>query len=97
MSYCGCPSVKLKTDVLRALFPDDDCILVGGAMTTPYLFSHFIDSLCHYFPEHNEIMRYGQLIGTGDDIEIEELPEDIEGECTKVIDPVTALLTKEIK
>lgn len=72
MSYDGNPSVKLKTDVLRALFPNDDCILVGGAMTTPKLWDTFEENPCHLF-EDGRIMRHGQQIGTVADIEIEAI------------------------
>lgn len=79
MSYLAPPSVKLKTDVLRALFPDDNCILVGrdganyGALTTPECYERFVVGPCHLHKD-GSIVRYGKKIGTIDDVEIEKLP-----------------------
>jgi hypothetical protein len=77
MSYDGYPSVKLKTDALRALFPGDDCILMGdaedgGAMTTPALLDSFAMNPCHLNSD-GQIMAYRRVIGTLADIEIEVL------------------------
>lgn len=72
MSYQGFPSVKLKTLPLRELFPNDDCILIHGAMTTPGRFEDFVLSQCH-LGDDGKIRRYRVVIGTIDDIEIEDL------------------------
>lgn len=66
------PRVVVKSDNLRKELPGHEVerlILVGGAITTWERFGKLRDSVCH-LREDGLIFRYGNVIGTKDDIEI---------------------------
>ena len=66
------PRVIVKNDNLRKELPGNEAerlILVDGAITTWERFGEFRDSVCH-LADDGRILRYGNVIGTKDDIEI---------------------------
>lgn len=58
------PRIRFKS----GLFADIELILVGGAITTQDRYEAFTDSLAHLCDD-GRVMRYGEQIGTKDDIE----------------------------
>lgn len=83
----GPPPSVFRYPLVR--FHDQNFILVGGAITTPKRFLAAELGVAHYFPERDAIIRYGRVIGTGDQLQYL-------GTTTVVVEDVGVLATRNL-